>query len=203
MVKLEYIDDALIVAQKILSCVVRVEQSFGGDYVASVLIGSKDKRIIENNHDKLSTYGLLKDFSMRIVRDWTEQLAGQGYIERAGEYNILKITEKGRAVLKGLQIPRLLKPAVKKEKVSKVAAKSWEGVDKGLFEVLRKLRSKIAGEKKIPAYIVFGDVTLRDMANKRPTNIEAFLNIKGVGQKKYQQYGKMFIDAIKDYCSKH
>ncbi len=199
----EYIDDALTIAQKILSCILRLEQMFGGNYVASVLIGSKDKRIIENNHDTLSTYGLLSDYSKHTVRDWIEQLTGQDYIEKYGEYNVLGVTEKGHTVLKGQQTPRLLKPAIQKAKVSKVATDSWEGVDNGLFEALRKLRSKIAGKKKIPAYIVFGDGALRDMARNRPTSLDTFLNVKGVGEKKYKKYGETFITAIKDYCFEH
>lgn len=199
----EYIDDALVIGQKILSCILRLDQRFGGGYVALVLIGSKDKRIIENNHDMLSTYGLLDDYSKHTVRDWIEQLTGQDYIEKYGEYNVLRVTEKGRDVLRGRQTPRLLKPALKKPKVSKVATDSWEGVDKGLFEALRKLRSKIAGKKKIPAYIVFGDGALRDMARKRPVALDTFLNVKGVGEKKYKKYGETFITAIKDYCFEH
>ncbi|HEG44583.1 MAG TPA: DNA helicase RecQ [Phycisphaerales bacterium] len=201
--ELDYVDDALIIAQKILSCVARVEQRFGGGYVALVLVGSRDKRILENNHDRLSTYGLLEDHSNHNVRDWIEQLTGQDYIEKYGEYNVLRITEKGGDVLKGERTPRLLKPSVKKAKVSKVVADSWEGVDKELFETLRKIRSKIAGKKKIPAYIVFGDGALRDMARKRPASLSTFLNVKGVGEKKYQQYGETFITAIKDHCSEY
>ncbi|MDT8302089.1 MAG: DNA helicase RecQ, partial [Sedimentisphaerales bacterium] len=199
----EYIDDALIIAQKILSCILRLGERFGGGYVSLVLIGSKDKRIIENNHDMLSTYGLLEDYSKHTVRDWIEQLTGQDYIEKYGEYNVLRITEKGRDVLHGQQTPRLLKPALQKPKVSKVAMDSWEGVDKGLFEALRKLRSKIAGKKKIPAYIVFGDGALRDMARKRPVALDSFLDVKGVGEKKSKKYGETFITAIKDYCFEH
>ncbi len=115
----------------------------------------------------------------------------------------MRITEKGGDVLKGERTPRLLKPEIKKAKVSKVTTDSWEGVDKELFEALRKMRSKIAGTKKIPAYIVFGDGALRDMARKRPVSLDAFLSVKGVGQKKYQQYGEMFITTIKDHCSEY
>ncbi len=201
--ELEYIDNALVIAQKILSCILRVEERFGGSYVARVLVGSKDKRIIENNHDTLSTYGLLDNYSKHTVRDWIEQLTGQDYIEKYGEYNVLRVTEKAGTVLKGQQTPLLLKPSLQKSKVSKVAADSWEGVNKGLFETLRKLRAKIAGKKKIPAYIVFGDNTLRDMARKRPASLNTFLDVKGVGDKKYEQYGEIFICAIKDYCSEH
>ncbi len=201
--ELEYIDDALIIAQKILSCILRLDQRFGGGYVALVLIGSKDKRIIENTHDTLSTYGLLDDYSKHTVHDWIEQLAGQDYIEKYGEYNVLRVTEKASTVLKGRQTPRLLKPALRKAKASKVIKDSWEGVDKGLFEALRKLRSMIAGKKKIPAYIVFGDGALRDMARKRPASLDTFLNVKGVGEKKCKKYGETFIAAIKDYCFEH
>ena len=201
--ELEYIDDTLIIAQKILSCILRLDQRFGGGYVALVLIGSKDKRIIENNHDTLSTYGLLDDYSKHTVHDWVEQLVGHDYIEKYGEYNVLIVTEKGRTVLKGRQTPRLLKPAIRKAKASRAITDSWEGVDKGLFETLRKLRSKIAGKKKIPAYIVFGDGALRDMARKRPASLDTFLNVKGVGEKKCKKYGETFIAAIKDYCFEH
>ena len=194
------IDDGLVTAQKILSCIVRLDQRFGGNYTASVLTGSEEKRIIENNHDKLSTYGLLSDYSKHTVHDWIEQLAGQDYVEKTGEYNVLNVAEKGWDVLKGKETPRLLKPAQKEVKVSRVAADSWDGVDKGLFEALRKLRATIAGERRIPAYIVFSDAALRDMARQRPSTLDAFLEVKGVGEAKCKQYGEVILAAIKDYC---
>jgi len=198
--ELDCIDDSLVTAQKILSCIARLDQRFGGNYTASVLTGSEDKRIIENGHNKLSTYGLLNDYSKHIVHDWIEQLTGQDYIKKTSEYNVLNITEKGWHVLKGKETPRLLKPVERPVKVSKVVTDSWEGVDKGLFEVLRKLRSTIAGKKGIPAYIVFGDAALRDMARRRPSSLDSFLEVKGVGQAKCEQYGEIVIAAIKDYC---
>ncbi len=198
--ELDYVEDSLVTAQKILSCILRLEQRFGGDYTASVLIGSEDKRIIQNNHDKLSTYGLLNEFPKRTVHDWIEQLTGQGYIQKTGEYNVLNVTTKGLAVLKGNEKPRLLKPAQKPAKVSKTISDSWDGVDKGLFETLRKLRAKIAAEKGLPAYIVFDDASLRDMARKRPSKNETFLHVRGVGQKKCEQYGKIMLQTIEEYC---
>ena len=199
--ELDCIDDALVTAQKILSCVARLDQRFGGGYTASVLTGSADKRIGENGHEKLSTYGLLSDYARGIVHDWIEQLTGQDYIEKVGEYNVLNITEKGWRVLKGQQTPRLLKPVEQptKAKAAKVVADSWEGVDRVLFEVLRELRTTIAAKKKVPAYVVFGDAALRDMARRRPTTLDAFLEVKGVGEAKCQQYGAVILAAIKDY----
>ena len=198
--ELDCIDDALQTAQKILSCVLRLEQRFGGSYTASVLIGSHEKRILENEHDALSTYGLLSNYEKHTVHDWIEQLEGQDYIEKVGEYNVLNVTEKGRQVLKGNETPRLLKPAQKAAKVSRVIIDSWAGVDENLFEALRKLRATIASKKGVPAYIVFGDAALRDMARRRPSTAENFLEIKGVGEKKCKQYGKVMLAAIRDYC---
>jgi ATP-dependent DNA helicase RecQ len=198
--ELECIDDALVTAQKILSCIIRLDQRFGSDYTASVLTGSEDKRIISNNHNKLSTYGLLSDYSKHTVHDWIEQLVGQDYIEKSGQFNILNVTKKGWAVLKGKETPRLLKPAEKPAKVSRAAVDSWKGVDRGLFEVLRSLRAKIAGEKGIPAYIIFGDAALRDIARRKPSTLDGFLQAKGVGQTKCRQYGNVFLAVIKKHC---
>lgn len=203
--EVELVDDALVIGQKILSCVIRVEQRFGGEYVAQVLKGSKDQRILNNNHDQLSTYGLLADDAQRTIRDWIEQLVSQGYLERYGEYNQLQVSELGQTLLWSDDVtPRLTKPhkKAKKEK-AKVAAESWEGVDRDLFEVLRMMRRAIAEEKSVPAYVVFGDATLRDMARMRPTTLEGFLEVRGVGEKKCQDYGEEFVGAIVEYCGEH
>ncbi|MFH1718722.1 MAG: DNA helicase RecQ [Planctomycetota bacterium] len=198
--EVDCIGDALEIAQKILSCVVRLGQRFGAAYTAAVLTGSNDKRLLENRHDALSTYGLLSEYPKRTVHDWIEQLDGQEYIEKVGEYNVLSVTEKGWRVLKAQESPKLLRPAEKPAKVSKVAEDSWEGVNKGLFEALRKLRTEIARKKGVPAYVVFGDAALRDMARRRPSTCARLLEVKGVGEKKRQQYGQVVIAAIKDYC---
>jgi ATP-dependent DNA helicase RecQ len=194
------IDDGLVTAQKILSCIIRLEERFGGSYTASVLTGSPDKRIIENNHCKLSTYGLLREYSKRTVHDWIEQLAGQDYVEKTGEYNVLKVAEKGWRVLKGKETPRLLKPAQKPVKNSKAAEDSWDSVEQGLFESLRKLRASIARRKAVPAYIIFSDAALRDMARRRPSTLGGLLEVKGVGETKCEQYGKVVLATIKNYC---
>lgn len=198
--ELDCIEDGLVTAQKILSCIIRLDQRFGGDYTALVLTGSQDKRITQNNHDTLSTYGLLGDYSKNNVRDWIEQLTGQGYIEKTGEYNVLNVTGKGWEILKGRQTPRLLKPVRKAPKLSRTETDSWSGVDKNLFEILRKLRTKIAGKKKVPAFVIFGDAALRDMARQKPATLDDFLQVRGVGEKKCRQYGESMISAIKKYC---
>jgi ATP-dependent DNA helicase RecQ len=199
-------DDALILAQKVLSCVLRLGQRFGGGYTALVLTGSRDQRILENQHDELSTYGLLKDHDSRTVHNWIEQLAGQGFVDKAGEYNVLSVTPEGRRVLKGEVTPRLLKPvekAEKRERKAKVAVEGWEGVDRGLFEALRTVRAALASERHVPAYIIFGDAALRDMARKRPSTLDRFLGVRGVGEMKREQYGRVMIEKIRAYCLEH
>ncbi|MHC4783802.1 MAG: DNA helicase RecQ, partial [Planctomycetota bacterium] len=202
--EVDSVEDALVIAQKILSCIVRLQQQFGSGYTALVLAGSKDKRILENRHDELSTYGLLEDFSKSIVHSWIEQLVGQGYLDKYGEYNQLAITEKGRAALKGESTPRLLKPAEKKKtRVSKPISESWEGVDAGLFEELRTFRKQEAREKGIPPFVVFGDATLRELARIRPSTPKILMTVKGIGAKKRQQYGRAVLTIIKQYCEKN
>ena len=195
--------DAQVVAQKILSCIVRLQERFGGDYTASVLIGSREKRILENKHDALSTYGLLSDYRKRVVRDWIEQLISQDYIAKTGEYNVLNVTEKGWRVLRGTETPRLLKPSEKKPMKSKAEIDSWQGVDRGLFETLRGHRALIARNKGVPAFVIFGDASLRDMARRRPSSLGGFLGVHGVGQKKSRDYGREFVDLIRQYCQSH
>jgi len=203
---LELADEPLIIGQKILSCVVRLQQRFGGDYTANVLVGSKEKRILESGHDRLSTYGLLAEQGKRSVRDWIEQLVGQKFLEKQGEYNQLQVTESGRLLLRGEVVPRLLKQksAAKSRRdrrsASGPAEESWEGVDRELFERLRTLRTEKATDRGVPAYVVFGDAALRDMARRRPSTREGFLEARGVGEKKCAEYGEEFLAVIADHC---
>ncbi len=197
------IDDALTVAQKILSCVLRLGQRFGGAYTALVLTGSRDQRILDNGHNTLSTYGLLAEHDARAVHDWIEQLTGQGFLEKTGEYNVLAVTIEGRRVLKGEVIPRLLRPARKLERKAKVVTTTWQGVDKGLFDALRMARTMLARERGVPPFVVFGDAALRDMARRRPSTLEQFMEVKGVGQTKCRQYGRVLVERIRAYCIEH
>jgi ATP-dependent DNA helicase RecQ len=168
------------------------------------LTGSKDKRILENNHDALSTYGLLKEFSKSVIHGWIEQLVGQGYLEKYGEYNQLVVTEKGKRVLKGKTTPRLMKPVEKKTaRAAKIAVESWEGVDSGLFEELRAFRKREAREKGVPPFVVFSDATLRELAAIRPSTPKILMMVKGIGARKRQQYGRAVLTIIQKYCKKH
>ncbi len=203
--QLDLVEDSLIVGQKILSSVFRQEQRFGSDYTTMVLKGSKEQRVLQNGHDKLSTYGLLADVAQKTIRDWVEQLVGQNFLKKEGEYNLLKITDDGWKLLRGEATPKLLKPAAptKEKRKAAVIADSWDGVDRELFDSLRDLRRVKAGVMNVPAYIVFSDTTLRDMARRRPTTIAGFHSVKGVGEKKLADFGQEFITHIIDYCQQH
>jgi ATP-dependent DNA helicase RecQ len=172
---LDLVDEALVVAQKIVSCVYRLQERYGGDYTGSVLTGSREERVLANGHDRLSTYNLLGDVSKRLVRDWIEQLVGQGVLAKEGEYDVLKITERGLRVLRGQETPRLLQPAEARAKPDArgVGADSWDGVDRGLFDTLRVLRRRLAEEKGVPAYVVFTDAALRDIRRRDRRSLRA------------------------------
>ncbi len=200
--QLDLVEDSLVIGQKILSSVFRQEQRFGSDYTTMVLKGSKEQRVLQNGHDQLSTYGLLADVAQKTIRDWVEQLVGQDFLKKEGEYSLLKITDNGWKLLRGETIPKLLRPAAptKEKRKATVIADSWDGVDRGLFDSLRDLRRDKAGAMSVPAYIVFSDTTLRDMARRRPTTIAGFHSVKGVGEKKLADFGQEFIAFIANYC---
>ncbi len=194
--QLELISDPLVTGQKILSCIARLEQRFGGSYTAAVLTGSKEARILESGHDKLSTYAILSDYPKNVVQNWIEQLCGQGFLEKSGEYNVLRITAKGLELLRGNQTPKLLKPTTKTVKKSGIIQDSWKDVDKELFDKLKDYRAEKASEKNLPAYIILGDAALRDIARRKPKNNEDLLEVKGIGEKKSKQYGREILEIV-------
>jgi ATP-dependent DNA helicase RecQ len=210
--EVELLGDALVTAQKILSCVARLDQSFGGEYTAQVLVGSREQRILDKGHDKLSTWGLLKTHDKRQIRDWIDQLIGQGCLEKVGEYGVLQLTDDGLNVLHGRTTPRLSRatapasgsgPGSGARRESKASKESWDGVDRTLFEELRKLRRAKAEERGLPPFVVFSDATLRDFARRRPSTWDALPQVSGVGEKKRAEYGEEFLDAITSYCREH
>ena len=204
--EVELADDPLILAQKILSCVARLRESYGGDYTAQVLIGSREQRVVERGHDKLTTWGLLKAFDKRQVRDWIEQLVGQGCLVKDGEYDLLKITEEGREVLSGRTTPRMLKAAPpagrrdRKRRESKPESQSWQGVDRELFDALRNWRSEKAKARGLPPYIICDDAVLRALARHRPSTDEGLLAVRGIGRRKQAEYGEELLALISAHC---
>ncbi|MFH1245855.1 MAG: DNA helicase RecQ [Candidatus Omnitrophota bacterium] len=206
--ELDMVDNALIVAQKILSCVVRVRRGdygFGSGHVADVLRGRLTEKIERLGHQNLSVFGIMREESEIFIRYMIEQLTGQDFLLKEGEFSTLAITETGRQLLRGERLPVLAKPllrAKKKEIARKTVErreKEWAEIDQDLFQILRQKRAELARERGVPAYIIFSDKTLRDIAAKRPLSQETFADIYGVGENKLKAYADIFIDIVKTY----
>ncbi|MTI46547.1 DNA helicase RecQ [Sporosalibacterium faouarense] len=197
--------DITIEAQKILSCIYRLNQRYGVNTVIQVLRGSRNKRLLEARLDNVSTYGIMKDYSNHVIREIIMTLTSKGYAQiTADKYPILKLTEKSKMILKGkTQVFHKKDLIHNKADVDKKDMKSDSSVssyDKGLFEELRELRLERATEKGVPPYVIFHDRALKEMAAYIPKDKESFLEIKGVGDKKYESYGEEFIKLIEEYC---
>jgi len=194
--------DPLITAQKILSCVVRLRRPESPDYLANVLIGTRDPQIAQSGDNRLSTYGILSDADVHAVRDWIEQLQAQKLLEHDSDGRILQVTDKGWSVLRGQNSPRLRQTPLRAGQSAAVPQQELSGVDRELFESLRKLRRALADERNVPAFVVFSDATLRDIALKRPGTLAAFLKISGVGEKKCREFGRQFLQCIVQWCER-
>jgi|688.fasta_scaffold10409_6 ATP-dependent DNA helicase RecQ len=194
--------EAKVIAQKILSCIHRTGERFGINYVVDVLCGANSADVQRRGHTTLSTFGILKEFPKEQLRDWVQQLVGQGTVDLVGDaYPILKLNMRSKETLFGDHQPRLIHNAVKKAKASK-RPQAWVfDFPKDLFEVLRKLRRQLADQSNIPPYLVFSDAVLAEMSARRPSGRSELLLVNGVGASKADQFGNAFLDAIRGYCS--
>ena len=196
--------DITLEAQKILSCIYRVSQRYGANMVIQVLRGSKNKKVLEARLDNVSTYGIMKEYSDSAISEIIMTLVSSGYIHMTHDkYPVLKLTSKSADVLSGKTKIHHKKHLLQKKDEKEKASKSIKGgnidFDIELFEKLKQYRYKIAQEKGLPPYVIFHDIALKEMAAYLPVNKESFLEIKGVGEKKYENYGEGFIDIIKGY----
>ena len=130
------------------------------------------------------------------------QLVHQGLLVRVGdEYPVVHLTDIGLAVMRGEQSVSLLAPPQKPRRVTGATSASWEGVDRGLYEALRDLRRGLAQARGVPAYVIFSDDTLRLMAAEKPDTAAALLEIKGVGEKKLEVWGEVFLERIAPWAA--
>jgi ATP-dependent DNA helicase RecQ len=203
--ELEAAPEPVVLARKILSCVVRVGQRFGATHVASVLRGQSSEPIVARAHDRLSTFGLLPDASVAELRGYIEQLIGLGLLHQTDDaYPVLRVTAQGVQLLKdetsvpGLALARQRIPKKgESRKRSHAESESWEGVDRSLFERLRGLRLDLARARGVPPYVIFHDATLREMARLRPSSIGALMTVRGVGARKAEDLGGIFLETIR------
>ncbi|MBO5016766.1 MAG: DNA helicase RecQ [Bacteroides sp.] len=211
--------DGTIIVQKALSAIMRTNQQIGTRMLVAILRGNYFQELTEKGYDKLKTFGAGRDIPQADWMDYLLQMLNMGYFEVAyNENNHLKVTPSGAKVLYGQEKAMLVvikreekAPATKgrKKKQEKeeqpmfnIATLSEEGLDKELFEVLRLLRLRLAEQQAIPPYIVLTDKTLHLLATQRPTTIEEFGTISGIGEYKKEKYGKDFVDAINNFLNR-
>jgi ATP-dependent DNA helicase RecQ len=198
--EVEGLTDATLTAQKILSCVARAGQQFGAEHIVDVLLGAQTERVRRWRHEKLTTYALMKGTDRKSVTNMIYQLLDAGLLERTGDDRpILKLNDASWSVLRSQRTVQLLQPKTKVRK-SRFEEESWNNVDGDLFESLRSLRRELATERGVPAYLLFSDATLRDMARVKPASAAALLGIRGVGERKLADLGQRFLDHIASYC---
>lgn len=198
--------DATVIAQKALSAVARLEGRYGLTYVVDFLRGSKNQKISEY-HKTLKTYGVGKDIPKEDWFRYFKDLISFGYLKQVGsEYPILTLTEKSRDVLLGKEKIFLVKIADKKEKevVKEKSKKATLGdmpYEEELFGKLKVVRTELAQKENVPAYLIFSDATLLELAAYLPQTLEDVRKISGFGDIKLARYGKVFLEAVVDYCT--
>jgi ATP-dependent DNA helicase RecQ len=201
--ELDAVADSVTLAQKILSCVARVKQTWGTGHVTDVLIGRATDKVVSAGHAELSTFGLLKQESATAIRGFIEQLVGDGLLVRDGDpYPVLRLTAAGASLLRGdgaCVLYRAVAPPARKRSRSTLRESFTTTEHSDLFDVLREVRLKLARARGVPPYVIFHDTTLREMAERRPKTFEDLHEIYGVGAKKAADFGDAFLDAIRHF----
>ncbi|MCL2843927.1 MAG: DNA helicase RecQ [Chitinivibrionia bacterium] len=203
--------DITVDAQKILSCVSRMNQRFGITRVIEVLRGSANDKMAELGLNKLSTYGIMREQTEREIRSICDYLINEDFLQQTADdkYPIIKLTSKSGEILRERKqiIMSFRKDMVSvktksaKEKRRSPAA-DIQTANNDLLATLKNLRRELANKAKVPAYIVFPDSSLIDMANKMPANESEFLQVSGVGKSKMEKYGEKFLECIREFKEK-
>ena len=187
--------DGTEVAQKVLSTAIRTGERFGANHIVDVLRGSRARRVLELGHDDLSVHGIARHVDADDLKDIIDQLIEKGLVARStGDYPTLSVTDLGRAALKDRETITLARTTIEPP-----ATETDGELDAELFDKLRALRKKLADELDAPAFFVFGDAALRQMALHMPRDHASLRRIKGVGDAKLQQFGDQFIGVIRDH----
>ena len=194
-------------ASMVLSCVVqiRLKSGFGVglNHVIEVLTGAKTEKVRRWGHERIAVYGKGKNVHSRP--EWaaiSRELIRLGYLQQITEpFTILEVTRQGRDFLQAQHPVMLTKPMTAPERKTKTVES--QTYDDTLFHHLRQLRKTVADARDVPAYVVFSDVALRQMAREYPSNEREFLQISGVGSKKLQEFGELFLKAIAEYMGTH
>jgi ATP-dependent DNA helicase RecQ len=193
----ENLPDATVVAQKILSCVARVQERFGVRHVCEVLRGANTDAVRRFGHERLSTFGLLAALDQRAAENLVHQLLDQELLGRTGgDRPVVTLNDRSWEVLRGGREVVLLEPRTRKAKASQADTDDWRGVDRDLFERLRKWRRQIAEARGKPAWTILDDKALRAIAREKPDSPAALLRCKGIGEKRLADFGSEILDLV-------
>ncbi len=197
--------DITIPAQKFLSCVKRTGERFGTKHIIDVLRGSKAEKVLRFGHDKLSTYGIGRELSLRQWHQVARQLLHKGFMVQDPDFGGLSLTPRAWDVFKGSDIVLGRLDDTEEPERSPLGGAQGQPApfDRELFETLRKTRKELADASNVPPYVVFSDRTLVEMATYLPRDPEAMLHIHGVGRVKLDRYGSIFLERIEEYCRNH
>ena len=187
------------VAQKILSCIWRTKQSFGMTHITNILVGSKNKKILQYDHHELSVYGIGKQESRQAWVFWIEQCLQNNLINiDYANFQVTKITAKGYSVLVGKKFFYGQKFHKEKTQTKTDFTLKINSQDAEILQSLKAMRSAIAKQENIPSYIVFNDKTLLQLVNEKPQTTEKLLDIYGIGNTKCEKYGEMILKILKN-----
>jgi len=195
--------DATIIAQKILSAVYRTKGRFGINHVISVLRGANTKTIKQWDHKKLSVYGIAKEYSVNELKEIAGLLVAEGLLyKNSQEFPTFGVSKAGMKFLTNRESLVLTRLKREEEKASS-ASRAVLDYDQALFDALRNLRSQLAAERNVPPYMIFGDLTLQQMAYYVPQSSESLSRISGVGDLKLEQFGDTFLSVIREHTLAH
>ena len=200
-------EDLTVPAQKFLSCIARTEETYGATHISDILRGSKAKKVLENNHDELSTYGIGMDFSKDQWIQLSRLLVRKDFLTKDPQYGSLLLTPSGKKVLKNeARVQGVLdrtQTAIDGSAAARTSSDVENRYDENLFEELRKIRKELADAQDVPPYVIFPDTTLMEMAYYYPQDEESLNDIYGVGSAKLKKYGSDFLNEIKTYCEEN
>jgi ATP-dependent DNA helicase RecQ len=196
--------DGTIDAQKALSCVVRTNERYGSGHLIDILLGRETEKVLSAGHHALSTFGIGTDLGESEWRSVFRQLVTGGYLTKEPQYGSLLLTPAAGPVLRGEREVMFREEVPKPKKTRKPKTITPAGFDEvseddlALWQALRELRTSLAKEQNVPAYVIFNDATLTEIVRKRPTTLGQFSTISGVGATKLARYGQTFVDRVVD-----
>ncbi|MEI7579544.1 MAG: DNA helicase RecQ [bacterium] len=191
--------DATEIAQKIISAIIKTGERFGETHITNILLGKNIKNVLKFGHEKLSVFGIVSDHNKTELRIMINQLINQQLISKSGElYPVLGLTSKGLEFIRSHD-----KLILSRTKATIHKSKLNQDFDQILFQQLRILRKQFAAAANVPPFIIFGDVSLQQMAQYFPQTLESFAQISGVGIEKLRKYGVQFLEIIKNYTAEN